>query len=105
MNILIAEDGCAVVSDFEVSRLLEYNGKIPGTNTLKANTRWTARELLGPANEKSGDRVHTKASDVWAFGMVVYVRRVTCIFDTASCGLIYDIGSAVSKITILQSRQ
>ena len=47
-----------------------------GTSSLGGNTRWMPIELFNPSVYKDSSRnheVHTKRSDVWAFGMVVYV--------------------------------
>jgi serine/threonine protein kinase len=61
-----------------------------------------APELLigNPTEEMAGHQAHTKATDVWAFGMVVYVRlnflRRTAVHKV-SC-----IGSLVSETALLQ---
>ena len=74
-NILISHDGLPVLSDFGISRLLINSVTITGTTSIKGNTRWMAPELLLPEEGVELEHsCHTKATDVWAFGMVVYVR-------------------------------
>ena len=48
---------------------------VAGTTTLKGVMRWMAPELVVPGEGVTSEhRFHTKATDVWAFGLVVYVR-------------------------------
>jgi serine/threonine protein kinase len=72
-NVLIADDGRAVLSDFGISRVWVNNATITAPTSVMGSCRWMAPELLGSADEQDHPS-HTKASDVWAFGMVVYVR-------------------------------
>jgi serine/threonine protein kinase len=77
--VLISQDGRPVLSDFGVSRLLINSVTIAGTTSLKGAARWMAPELMAPELMSPADtppthEFHTKATDVWAFGMVVYVR-------------------------------
>ena len=69
-----------MLSDFGVSRLLVNSMTVAGTSSLKGVMRWMAPELILP-NEESQMKhsFHTKATDVWAFGMVVYVRAVRLV--------------------------
>ena len=71
-NVLISHDRRPVLSDFGLSRLQINSVTIAGTTTLKGNTRWMAPELIQAPNG-SPNQMHTKATDVWAFGMVTYV--------------------------------
>ena len=72
--MLIAEDGRAVLSDFGVSRLLVNSKTVIGTTALKGVMRWMAPELIEPDEEVGmKNACHTKATDVWAFGMTAYV--------------------------------
>ena len=74
-NILSGHDGRPVLPDFGISRLLINSVTIVGTTSIKGNTRWMAPELLLPEDGVELEHLcHTKATDVWAFGMVVYVR-------------------------------
>jgi serine/threonine protein kinase len=45
-----------------------------GTMELKGNVRYMAPELFKPQAADMKHKFHTKESDVWAFGMVIYVR-------------------------------
>lgn len=75
--MLIAHDGRAVLSDFGVSRLLVNSKTVIGTTALKGVMRWMAPELIEPDEEvETRHACHTKATDVWAFGMVIYVRAI-----------------------------
>ena len=69
--MLIAHDGRPVLSDFGLSRLLVNSMTVVGTMSLKGVTRWMAPELIEPGVTRHA--CHTKATDVWAFGMVTYV--------------------------------
>ena len=75
--MLIAHDGRPVLSDVEVSRLLVNSKTVIGTTALKGVMRWMAPELIEPDEEvETRHGCHTKATDVWAFGMVVYVSGI-----------------------------
>ena len=70
----MTHDGQPVLSDFGISRLLVNSKTFAGTTSIKGNTRWMAPEPITFDEEDEAERVHhTKASDVWAFGMVLYV--------------------------------
>jgi serine/threonine protein kinase len=80
--VLISQDGRPVLSDFGVSRLLINSVTIAGTASLKGAARWMAPELMAPDLMAPADippkhEFHTKATDMWAFGMVVYVGIIT----------------------------
>jgi serine/threonine protein kinase len=83
--VLISHDGHPVLSDFGVSRLLISSKTIAGTESLKGNARWMAPELLEPADIARRHEFHTKATDVWAFGMVVCVRIRADCYDGLVC--------------------
>ena len=81
-NILVDSFGIAKISDFGTSRLLVNDRTVAGTKKMKGNVRWMAIELLTEQASKPGSNYashnfHTKESDVWAFGMVLYVSD-TC---------------------------
>ena len=66
-----------MLSDFGVSRLLVNSITVAGTLSLKGVMRWMAPELILPNEEiQMKHSFHTKATDVWAFGMVTYVRAM-----------------------------
>jgi serine/threonine protein kinase len=76
-NILVDSHGNPMISDFGTSRLLVNNRTLARMKKMKGNVRWMAIELLEeqPFPAKHTPRnFHTKGSDVWAFGMVIYVR-------------------------------
>ena len=92
-----------MLSDFGVSRLLVNSKTVIGTTSLKGVMRWMAPELIEPDEEdEMEDRTrhacHTKATDVWAFGMVIYVSAI----DSAeACSrLTRWSGGAVGKYSI-----
>jgi serine/threonine protein kinase len=101
-NVLISADGRAVLSDFGTSRLLKNNITIAGTATFKGSVRWTAPELFKPSDEPLDHLFHIKASDVWAFGMVIYVRRT--LMKTNVCAQEY-VGSDFWRVAVLQMSQ
>ncbi|KAI5120172.1 hypothetical protein M0805_008439 [Coniferiporia weirii] len=73
-NVLVDPSGNAVICDFGNSRSINATEVVLGENTASTNgaggsTRWTAYELI--ANPEKYEK-HSKQSDVWAFGMVVY---------------------------------
>ena len=62
--------GDPLLCDFGISRLLVDSVTITGTIHLKGSMRWMAIELLeSDPNVVAEHSLHTKASDVWAFGM------------------------------------
>ena len=72
-NVLVSPDGKPMLSDFGVSRLIVESVTVAGTTSLKGNTRWMAVELIDTRDPLQNHQFHTKETDVWAFGMVVYV--------------------------------
>lgn len=74
MNI----DGIPLLTDFGISRIVEESVTLTGTSSLKGNTRWMSIELLNPdilEGSTKKHEFHTKQSDVWAYGMVLYVSE------------------------------
>ncbi|KAI5122712.1 hypothetical protein M0805_009765 [Coniferiporia weirii] len=73
-NVLVGPTGDAVICDFGISRAMNATQPVLGGNTTApggviGTYRWMARELF---DHKNGSIKHTKASDVWAFGMTAY---------------------------------
>lgn len=81
-NVLISPDGDPLLSDFGISRMLVASGSLDRSTSVKGSTRWMAAELLRPdllSDEVDGGfqgetAFHTKETDVWAYGMTLYVR-------------------------------
>jgi serine/threonine protein kinase len=69
----VSYDGRPLLSDFGVSRVVKESVTVTGTTTMRGNLRYMAPELLSPQMTYSSHAFQTKESDVWAFGMVVYV--------------------------------
>ena len=65
-----------MLADFGISRFDSVNGE-PAEASYEGSIRWMARELINALMSGSDHLVHTKESDVWAFGMVLYVSD-TC---------------------------
>ena len=65
--------GKPLITDFGCSRMLSYSQTIMKTTTtdrVRGSLRWMAYELVSDEEE---ELKHTKASDVWAYGMTLYV--------------------------------
>ena len=69
-------DGRPIVADFGISRFVSVNGE-PTEASYEVSILLMASELIEELMSGSGRLVHTKKSDVWAFGMVIYVSD-TC---------------------------
>lgn len=68
--MLVSPDGRPLLTDFGLSRIAEASHTLPTISGASGTTRWMARELFGFDNPRP-----TPASDVWALGMTIYVRR------------------------------
>ena len=72
----MSANGSPVLCDFGISRIHRDGMTLAGTAILRGNARWMAIELLEhDPNVIADHSLHTKASDVWAYGMVLYVRQ------------------------------
>ena len=99
-NVLISQDGRALLADFGIARLLSNGVTIAGTSNFKGSIRWMAPELLTSAGLAREHQLHTNETDVWAFGMTIYVRSSCYIKGTT-----HDItitGSDIPKDAIFQ---
>ncbi|KAF9460306.1 kinase-like domain-containing protein [Collybia nuda] len=73
-NILVDDDGHAVISDFGLSNEILDTAQ----NTVGGSLRWIAPELLFDVDREGEDKggcenlTPSNASDVWAFGCTVY---------------------------------
>ena len=65
-----------MLADFGISRFVSLNGQTAEAS-YEGSIRWMAKELIRALRSGLGHLVHTKESDIWAFGMVVYVSD-TC---------------------------
>lgn len=73
--MLVSPSGEALLTDFGISSIIESTLTIElgsDSNAMRGSSRWLAEELLRFSEGAEFSR-HTKESDVWAFGMTVYV--------------------------------
>ncbi|EFI28427.1 TKL/TKL-ccin protein kinase [Coprinopsis cinerea okayama7 len=70
-NILISENGVALLADFGLSKFLGDIGTVAQamTVTVASNPRWSAPEILRNAGSKSTVSPYSKKSDIWSIGM------------------------------------
>jgi serine/threonine protein kinase len=69
----VTHDGRPMLADFGISRLMTENGSIADTTYLEGSVRWMSIELVDALLRGSYHLTHTKESDMWAFGMVLFV--------------------------------
>lgn len=80
-NILVSEKGNPLLCDFGISRMIAITQTMGGggagveSTNLRGSARWMSPELLLPPDDESP--LHTKNSDIWAFGMTAYVSPVS----------------------------
>ncbi|TDL15432.1 kinase-like protein, partial [Rickenella mellea] len=67
-DVLISPSGVPLLTDFGISRAMVLTHTVTWSRELMGSVRWMAYELIAP--QESGPQ---KITDVWAFGMVVYV--------------------------------
>ncbi|KLO16775.1 kinase-like protein, partial [Schizopora paradoxa] len=75
-NVLISSSGEPLLTDFGVSHMIACSLSAAGGTTSnlsspKGTVRWMAKELF-QSDEYTDPQPHSKTSDVWAFGMVIY---------------------------------
>ena len=71
-NILISDAGTPLLADFGLSLILAQTTSTTFTQTSVlqgGTTRWMAPELFDPTPQR-----HDEFTDIWAYGMVTYVR-------------------------------
>jgi len=68
-NILISDCGEPLLADFGISRIITSSAA-SSMSDVKGSMRWMATELLLLCPDETIK--HTKQSDVWAYGMVLY---------------------------------
>lgn len=71
----MAPDGQALLTDFGVSRMDALSAGFT-THTVKGSTRWQAKEFFDILEDDAPAPIHTVNTDIWAFGMTVYVSDV-----------------------------
>ncbi|KAI5121784.1 hypothetical protein M0805_009595 [Coniferiporia weirii] len=73
-NVLISQLGCPLICDFGISRMITSSQTLYISTTHngspRGSTRWMSIELFGIGSDI--DPKHTKASDIWAYGMTIY---------------------------------
>jgi serine/threonine protein kinase len=68
-NILVDRHGCAIISDFGLSKVMEGMVEQIGSSFFAGSTRWMAPELIqGLVEDDGGCPPVTTYSDVFAFG-------------------------------------
>ncbi len=72
-NVLISSDGTPLLADFGLS-LTMSDSQAMTTTSARGSLRWMAPELF---RSDSGGKPskQNKTSDVWAFGMLAYLRN------------------------------
>jgi serine/threonine protein kinase len=75
----MSRTGVPMLSDFGVSRVMVASQVVTESTSFKGSTRWMAPELFLPSDETLGRITVTanKKTDVWAFGMTIYVGSTT----------------------------
>ncbi len=70
--MLVSSDNQALLTDFGVSRMDALSAGFT-THSVKGSTRWQAQEFFDIPDDESPAPTHTAMTDIWAFGMTVYV--------------------------------
>jgi hypothetical protein len=71
---LISHSGIPMLSDFGVSRIMAASQVTTETTGVKGSTRWMAIEFMSiDGSSSSQSTTANERTDVWAFGMTVYV--------------------------------
>ena len=72
----MSSTGEPLISDFGLSHMMSATQTLMASTNLdggiKGTVRWMAIELF---DIEEGEAGHTKASDMWAYGMTVYVSH------------------------------
>ena len=73
-NILVSESGDARICDFGCSRMISASLSMANlSSSPKGTLRYLACELI------TGKTGYTRETDVWAFGMTIFVSSVTIL--------------------------
>ena len=79
-NVLLSPDGRALLTDFGVSRMDTLSAGYT-TDSTRGSTRWQAYELFDIGEDGTKSPQHTVMTDIWAFGMTVYVRESKAVLE------------------------
>ena len=71
-NILVNQEGMAVLNDFGLSRAV--SSSVFAVTTTPGNVAWTAPEII---LSTTNSYQHTKESDIWSCGMTILVSEIT----------------------------
>ncbi len=71
-NVLVSPKKQALLTDFGISQMTSLS-TVYSSDTVKGSGRWQAIEFFSFREEDDPPPLHTIATDVWAFGMTIYV--------------------------------
>ena len=96
----MSTSGQPMLTDFGLSRALECSlaiQKSSATGEMKGTIRFMAYELV---KEDSSGFICTEASDMWAFGMVIYVTVVFVAYTTYQADNYFALGNHLRKFAL-----
>lgn len=95
-NVLVSLSGNALVADFGISHALAATTAFATTTGgVKGTVRWMAIELFTGSLALSQ---FSKAADVWAFGMTIYVRPKDGLSPSFAENAIYSLQEILTKL-------
>jgi serine/threonine protein kinase len=82
-----------MLSDFGVSRVIVASQVTTDTTSVKGSMRWMAPELFTPPDGASSNQPieANEKTDVWAFGMTVYVDIIVILLGFYLTGIMQEI--------------
>lgn len=81
-NVLVSFEGFPMLTDLGCATFVETQDDRICLPTFRGTTRYAAPELLEERRDGSWRHVASRASDLWAFGMLCYRMRS----NSLSCG-------------------
>ena len=94
-NVLIALDGRALICDFGSTQMETASGSLAGlTSTIKGTSIYLTPELIDFQTESVG---HSKETDIWACGMLLYVRVLWTSYEQILIFMFRDRSSALNR--------